>query len=203
MRKQWVKKVRALVGVAVVAGLTLTGCSQAETPKEPSAQSSSVSDLLVAEGLDGLDGRELITRLDALPVADQSTDLFASIRSDVIVLTDTQTEESLDLKIADDEFYVSFAPYIEQTHDCYFHSLTTCQGELSGEELHVTITDRADGAVLVDEITRTYDNGFIGYWLPRGIEARATFEYDGRSVSADFATGPDDATCITTLQLRA
>ena len=195
---------RGFVAVAIVVatGLVLTGCSGSEDLREANSPGTTVEALAKHE-LDGLDGRGLITRLDALPVADRPTDLLASVRADVIVVSDGQSDETLEVAAPDDEFYVSFAPYIEQTHDCYFHSLTTCQGELSDEELHVTITDRADGTVLVDEITRTYDNGFIGYWLPRGIEATVTFEYDGRSASAHIATGPDDATCVTTLQLLA
>lgn len=36
------------------------------------------------------------------------------------------------LETTPDEFYVSVTPYLEQTHDCFFHSRTTCLGELRG-----------------------------------------------------------------------
>jgi hypothetical protein len=101
----------------------------------------------------------------------------------------------------DDEVYISIAPYRDQTHDCYFHSLTTCLGELANAEVQVTLTGD-DGEVLVDEVRQTYDNGFIGIWVPRGTTATLTVEYDGQAGTADISTmNSDDPTCITTLQL--
>ena len=64
----------------------------------------------------------------------------------------------------------------------------------------MTIT-AADGEVLVDETLTTYDNGFGGFWLPRDIEGTINVEFDGKSVTAPIATGPEDPTCVTTLQL--
>ena len=49
------------------------------------------------------------------------------------------------------------------SHGCFYHSLTTCLGELDNEDIQVTITDEATGEVLVDEATTTFDNGFIGF----------------------------------------
>ncbi|GMA34464.1 CueP family metal-binding protein [Demequina litorisediminis] len=72
----------------------------------------------------------------------------------------------------DDAFYVSLAPYVDTTHECYFHSLTTCTGEMQGEDIDVTVTDVETGEVLVDEAMTTFDNGFVGLWLPRDAEAR-------------------------------
>lgn len=36
--------------------------------------------------------------------------------------------------------YVSIAPYVDTTHDCFYHSLTSCRGELGNEEVDVKIT---------------------------------------------------------------
>lgn len=46
------------------------------------------------------------------------------------------------------------------SHGCFYHSLTTCLGELDNEDIQVTITDEATGEALVDEATTTFDNGF-------------------------------------------
>lgn len=101
-----------------------------------------------------------------------------------------------------DEFYVSFAPYVSRTHDCHFHSLTTCVGELQNAEVSVKITDDATGEVLVDDSLTTFDNGFVGLWLPRGIDATVTVEHDGKTASSPITTkGDDAATCVTTLHL--
>ena len=98
-------------------------------------------------------------------------------------------------------FYLSVAPYIDQTHDCFNHSLTTCQGELASTEVQVQIVDRAGNDVLVDETRTTFENGFTGFWLPRNIEGTLRITSDGRSAEADFTTHPDAPTCLTTMHL--
>jgi hypothetical protein len=40
---------------------------------------------------------------------------------------------------------------VSNTHDCYFHSLTTCTGELGGQQVTVLIVDDETGEVYVDE----------------------------------------------------
>ncbi|MCH1922250.1 CueP family metal-binding protein, partial [Shewanella sp. A3A] len=92
----------------------------------PSAGDQSAdSAFLAAHDLTGLDVVQVIERLDTMPVAERPADLFASVRPDALVLTDDQERETL-LPMPSHEVYVSVAPYREQTHDCYFHSLTTC-----------------------------------------------------------------------------
>lgn len=155
--------------------------------------------MLAENDLTGLDAKQVIDRLDAMPLAERPKNLFASIRSDTLLVSDGGDRE-VTLPMPIDEFYVSMAPYVTQTHDCYFHSLTTCVGELQDKEVHVTITD-ADGTVLVDDKYRTFDNGFVGFWLPRDIDATVTLDFDGKSVTAPLSTTGEDPTCVTTLQL--
>lgn len=164
---------------AITLALTLTlfasGCSTAseasDTETSPSITDAS-ENWLADYDLDGLDGREITEHLDSMPVADRPEDLIASVEPETLVLYDNSGNETT-VPLPEDEFYLSFAPFIEQTHDCHFHSLTTCLGELSNEELEITVTDKAD-AVLVDETVRTHDNGFAALWLPRDIEATLT-----------------------------
>src|SRR5690606_18265609 len=116
--------------------------------------------------LDGLSGKEIVERLDtsteARPLA-----FGASVLRDDVVIDDGSAEVAVSLPA--DEQYVAVAPFVSTTHDCYYHSLATCQGELSGAEVEVTITGE-DGEVLVDEVIDTYANGFVGFWLPRDID---------------------------------
>ncbi|WP_281366691.1 CueP family metal-binding protein [Nocardioides massiliensis] len=77
-------------------------------------------------------------------------------------------EVSLD--VPEDRFYLAVAPYVDQTHECFYHSLTTCLGELDSADVRVKIVDEANDEVLVDEVRTTFDNGFLGFWLPRDIE---------------------------------
>ncbi|EME22526.1 CueP family metal-binding protein [Rhodococcus triatomae] len=182
-----------LFALAVTLGaLVLSACSP-----DPAAP---VPDTLTAHGLQELDGRELIERLDALPVDARPDGLIASVHPDAVLVSEDDGPETA-VPLPDDEFYLSIAPYVGSTHDCYFHSLTTCLGELSDQPIRVLATNRTDGAVLSDSTTRTYDNGFVGLWLPRGIEADVVVEYAGRTGRTTVGTGPDDPTCITTVDL--
>ncbi|WP_291377423.1 CueP family metal-binding protein [Demequina sp.] len=190
---------------AVVAALALSACSTADPastePAAPSEAPQPQAAMMADHGLDGLDAREVIDTLDALPLAERSSTLMASIRPNELLLSDSQERETA-LAMPEDEFYVSLAPYVNQTHDCYFHSLTTCTGEMQNTEVDVVVTDKATGEVLVEGTHTTFDNGFMGLWLPRNIDATITIEYDGLSATSDLSTRTDDdATCVTTMQL--
>lgn len=157
-------------------------------------------DIAASNGLAGLSVQEIINQLDEMPIADRPTTLLASVRPANLVLSTDGQEGSL--PIPDDQFYLSFAPYVSGTHDCHFHSLTTCRGELQNVDMQVTITNAETGDVLVDEKKTSFDNGFVGVWLPRGITVDLTVSYDGKEASAEISTaGDEDATCVTTLKL--
>lgn len=201
-------KLRVLAAIAMVfsASLALSAC--ATTSGEPGgAGSSSVApgavsteEFLAAQNLEGLDSVAIIDRLDAMPLAKRPTDLMASVRPDALVLSD-MTGSEVSLPMPEDEVYLSVAPYAVQTHDCYFHSLTTCVGEMSGVDVRVTLTTDS-GEVLVDEVRRSFDNGFVGLWVPRGIQGTLAMSVDGKQGSTAISTmAADDPTCITTLQV--
>lgn len=182
---------RLMVLVAVVAVVLTAGCSSPEASAE--------ADFLEAHGLEGMSAREIVEHLDQSPEP-RPLAIGASVRVDELLLSDQ--DEELRLELDGDDFYLALAPFVNRTHDCFFHSLATCQGELVEEELQVTITDDA-GAVLVDGVQTTYRNGFVSFWLPRDIEGTIAVTYDGYSGEMEFATGPDSPTCVTTLQLTA
>ncbi|HSK26583.1 MAG TPA: CueP family metal-binding protein [Jiangellales bacterium] len=83
----------------------------------------------------------------------------------------------------------------------FFHSLTTCQGELVSTEMQVQIVDEGTAEVLVDETRTTFENGFTGFWLPTDIEGTLRVSHDGRTGVIQFSTHPDAPTCLTTIQL--
>lgn len=202
---------RAGAVAAVLLAMTLSGCatqddeSRASSPSTESSASTpspvpAGAEALLAEyGLDGLDTAQVIDRLDRLAGPERPTDLMASVRPDELVVSAGTREFSLE--IPDDRFYLSVAPYVDQTHDCFHHSLTTCTGELSSTEVQVQIVDRTHDEVVLDETRTTFENGFTGFWLPRDIEGTLRVTYDGKTGETDFATGQDDATCLTTLRL--
>lgn len=197
---------RRTIAVSVLFALPalglLNGCGADEPEPAASgdAQTSTAADAVLADyGLDGLPGDEVVDRLDRMPLDERPGGLMASVRDDQLVLNEGSEDEAA-VELPDGRFYLSVAPYVDQTHECYFHSLTTCQGELGGEEVSVTITDDA-GEVLVEETTEVFDNGFVGFWLPDDVKGTVEVTYDGRTGQVPFATGPEDPTCLTTLQL--
>lgn len=186
------------VAAVLAAILALAGCaSSAPAPADTASGQATVDAVLASHDLAGLDARELIDRLDAMPLDERPTDLMASIRPHEVLLSAGEAQESV--PIPDDAFYVSVAPFVDHTHDCFFHSLTTCRGEMADTELHITVTD--GDAVVFDDTVRTFDNGFAGLWLPRGIEGEITITSPDGTATAPISTGDDAPTCVTTIQL--
>lgn len=203
MNTLFTARLAAPVIVIIAIGSALVACARStEVPDEPVDTSLSAESLLADYGLDGLDARALVDRLDALPLESRETGLKVSVRPDELVITSEDGREA-SLAMPDDAFYVSIAPFIDETHDCYFHSLTTCTGEMRREMVHVTVVDAETGAVFLAEDRMTHDNGFMGMWLPRDATFDVTVGYEGRSATTVVSTGDaDDATCVTGMRLR-
>lgn len=125
-------------------------------------------------------------------------DVNASITSHELIVTDNGRKTSFDLP--EDEFFVSIAPFVENTHECAIHSLTGCQGELVDKDFDVRIQDE-EGTVVMDETITSLKNGFIDLWLPRDRTYQVKIEYEGKTVESEISTFKDDNTCITTMQL--
>lgn len=200
--------VRRLVALLAAAGLAFTAVAACGSPSAPPTQQTGASGAVAGAGTEadailselGLGGKEATQVVDALDqkTGERRRDVLASVRYDSVVLKDETREAALPLP--EGRFYLSLAPYVDQTHDCYFHSLTTCTGELAGQPVEVTITD-STGKALVDGQFTTYANGFVGFWLPRDITGTITVSADGKTATSPISTGPDAPTCLTTLQL--
>src|SRR5690625_2803056 len=89
----------------------------------------------------------------------------ASITSKQLIVTDSNKDE-LTYGLPEDEFFVSIAPFINETHPCTIHSLTGCQGELVDEDFDIYIEDM-EGNIILDETMNSGTSGFIDLWLPR------------------------------------
>lgn len=123
----------------------------------------------------------------------------ASITGTELIVTKNDDSEAV-YPLPEDEFFVSIAPYINQTHPCTYHNLTGCQSELVEEEFDVYIEDDEGNTVLEEKVT-TLDNGFFDLWLPRDETYQITVHYQDMEVEAEISTFEEDATCITTMQL--
>ncbi|NBI30207.1 CueP family metal-binding protein [Chengkuizengella marina] len=123
----------------------------------------------------------------------------ASITSEHLIVKHTNQEERM-YDLPADEFFVSIAPYINNTHPCTNHNLTSCQGELVNETFEVLIKD-STGNVIVEESLVSGKNGFFDMWLPRDKEYQVRIKYDGKIAESNLSTFKEDRTCVTTMQL--
>ena len=191
------KRAHLAVGALMSVALLLNGCA-ADTEQAAKTAETSVQTLIETHDLAGMDAVEMIDHLDRVPMEERPTDLLASVMPEQLVLASATEEVALELP--EDSFYLSIAPFVNQTHECHYHSLTTCVGELSNEEVDLTVTD-ASGEVLIDEQRTTFDNGFVGVWVPADSNGTVEINYDGMTGTTDFSTGIESATCITDLRL--
>jgi hypothetical protein len=153
--------------------------------------------LLETYALEDMSVESMVLALETKTI--DTTGLVASINSKYLVL---ETEnEKVNVSLPEDRFYLSFAPYIDNTHPCNTHFLTSCQNELRNESFHVKVV-LADGTVIIDETLTSASNGFVGIWLPRDVEAVLHVEYENLHVSSPITTFESSPTCLTTpLQL--
>lgn len=173
-----------MIAITLLATAALTACSAGNTNEESSSKATQTQDI-----------KQLVHEYS---VGNKKA-ASASITSQQLTVTDSGGNKTV-YKLPEDEFFVSIAPYISETHPWTNHSLTGCQGELANKEFDVYIED-TEGNVIVDDTLKSQANGFIDLWLPRGKTYRTKFEYDGKMVEAELSTSDNDPTCITTMQL--
>src|SRR5690625_3801248 len=101
------------------------------------------------------DSDDIKSLVETLTLGD-FTETTASITSHELIINDQGKQKTV-YDLPEDEFFVSIAPFVSETHPCDIHSLTGCQGELVEEEFDVTIVDEADN-IIVDEIMPSYAN---------------------------------------------
>jgi len=119
-----VKKSQRLIIFAVIALLVVTAGAFLFNRPGSNAEAA----FLEQHGLGGLTVEEIVTKLDSTTADPEG--LSASITSEELILNDGTREVKLALPA--DKFYLSFAPYITNTHPCATHSLISCQAELVG-----------------------------------------------------------------------
>lgn len=171
----------AILAIAVILAFGMTGTKRAQAA------------LLQKYDLTGLDTMAIVNKLDSSVT--EPKELLSSITGESLILKDGKT--TVQLLLPDDKFYLSFAPYENTVHPCSTHSLASCRGELFNVLLQVTITDDK-GAVILDENVQTMENGFVGVWLPKNINANLKVAYNSKTASAPIATFANSDTCLTT-----
>lgn len=123
-----------------------------------------------------------------------------SINASQLIITDGTGNES-SYTLPEKDFFVSIAPYMEETHPCTFHNLTSCQGEMVDVDFDFYIENQ-NGTVVLDESINSGSNGFIDLWLPRDNTYQIIISHEDKMAKAEFSTFSSDITCITTMQMQ-
>lgn len=150
----------------------------------------------VAKENETQDIKELVNHYSTDNIENES----ASITSHELIVTESD-ESKVAYDLPEDDFFVSIAPYVKDTHPCATHSLTGCQGEMMNEAFDVYMED-AEGNVILDETVKSQANGFIDLWLPRDKVFSVKITHDGKTVESAFSSFEGDNTCITTMQFK-
>jgi len=161
-----------------------------------SNQSNNDKDFLDKYNLSNLTTQQIVTKLDQ--ITDEDDAFYAAITGKQLTLGDENNE--FEYNVPKGKFYLSLAPYINSTHPCGNHNLVTCRGELKNETMNIVVKDTS-GKVIVDGDYTSYNNGFIGLWLPSNISGTITVSYLGLTATSEISTSPDSNTCLTTLKL--
>jgi len=109
-------------------------------------------------------------------------------------------ERKVTIPQPENEMYVAVAPYINETHSCATHYISSCQAELKKKSF--LITAGSGNEQILSKTVQSLNNGFIEIWLPRKKEITLKIKYDGKVVEESISTYEGDRTCITTMRLK-
>jgi len=103
--------------------------------------------------------------------------------------------------LPDDEMYVAVAPWINYTHSCSVHYLSSCQGELENKIFEISVKEKSDNLIFEGPVT-SMKNGFFELWLPRDLELVVDISYDGKTAGIVLLTDNSCNTCFTEARLK-
>lgn len=143
-------------------------------------------------------GEDVKSVMEAFSSKKRTAKSVSAKSSELLVVENDGTQRTYPMP--KNEFYLSIAPYVGQTHTCYNHNLATCKGELADKSFHVKISD-SSGKVIIDKDVTTFQNGFLDLWVPRDEKLKVKVDYEGKSSEEQITTYENDRTCITTMRL--
>jgi hypothetical protein len=107
----------------------------------------------------------------------------------------------ISVPLPDDVMMVSIAPYINKTHECITHYISSCDAEMKSANVKV-VAVTAGGKTLINKTMKTAPTGFLDLWLPRNQVIHITVSAKGKSATGKIFTNRDSKTCETTLKLE-
>jgi hypothetical protein len=109
--------------------------------------------------------------------------------------------EAISIPVPDDVMIVSIAPYINKTHECATHYMSSCDAELKNEDMKITAFT-AGGKILINKTMKTGPTGFLDLWLPRNQVIDIAVSAKGKNATGKIYTCRNSKTCDTTLKLE-
>ena len=106
-----------------------------------------------------------------------------------------------EIALPKNKMMVAIAPFINHTHKCGVHYMSSCLGELTQTKFKVEAVDQS-GTIIMNKPVTTLKNGFMELWLPRDRTIKLTISGLNRSATDVITTTDGSATCITTMQLK-
>ncbi len=103
--------------------------------------------------------------------------------------------------LPDDQMIVSIAPYVNKTHPCSTHTMSTCDGELKNTLIEVKAVT-AGGRVVINEPIMSPPTGYVDLWLPRNQEITLYVSALGKKATGMITTFRNSKTCDSTLKLE-
>jgi len=161
------------------------------------ANKTKENEMLKRYGLYGLTVEEMVVRLDTI-ITEPAT-FNASITGDKLKIT--EDGKTFEYNTPEDLFYLSFAPFINDTHQCTTHNLRTCRAELKNETFQVSFYDEDSKLIFTEEKT-SMENGFVGMWLPKDSYGKLVVNYNGLEGESFISTSSNSNTCLTTIRLK-
>jgi hypothetical protein len=183
--------------IALSLILSLLSLSVAYSNENPTSINRS-NDKQLKEKLTGIDGKT------AMAIANKwhmdKIDVVTFVTPDKVNFK-FKDGETISILLPDDVMMVSIAPYINKTHTCATHYISSCDAELKNTNIKVTAVT-AGGKILIKKTMKTAPTGFLDLWLPRNQVIDITVSAKGKSATGRIFTNRDSKTCETTLKLE-
>jgi hypothetical protein len=182
--------------IALPLILSILSFSIAYSNENPTSINKS-NDKQLKEKLKGIDGKT------AMAVANKwhmdKIDIVTFVTPDKVNFK-FNDGETISIPLPDDVMMVSIAPYINKTHTCATHYISSCDAELKSTNIKVVAI--AGGKTLINKTMKTAPTGFLDLWLPRNQVIDITVSAKGKSATGRIFTNRDSKTCETTLKLE-
>lgn len=99
------------------------------------------------------------------------------------------------------QMVVAIAPYVNRTHPCRTHYMSSCQGELVSTPVNVLVQNQI-GKTVMNKTVKTLPNGFLELWLDRNQTYQITLKTSGKTTTGTLNTKAGSDTCVTTMRLQ-